>query len=148
MHKLSVFLIIAISLWLTACSSKSQKLEGFLEDVISLEGTKFHEHEPLKDVIPLLQQKATRSIELTKSNMGEAIQDASRSKYAIIVAGKHTIAKITDFDDVQLSTSWGTKLPMCKGYIQKKGDFEELHNYLSFIIGKPDGQRRVMYLFD
>lgn len=132
-----------------SCDSKTAKadtLTSFLEGVIDTQGSKINLNEPIISIRTLAQAQAEKSIQLSKANINAALNDAREYKYALIIVGKHTLLKITDFDDCKKSTSWGANMPYAEGYVQKDG-LTKKSDYLNQLIGKPDSQSCVMYLF-
>lgn len=131
------------------CNSKTAKAETlttFLEGVVDTQGTQINLNEPIISIKTIAQQQAVKTIQLSKANITAALNEAREYKYALIIVGKHTLLKITDFDDCQKSTSWGANMPYAEGYIQKDG-LTKKSDYLNQLIGKPGSQACVMYLF-
>jgi len=127
--------------------SKTEILQSFLGDVISLDAASINTSEPLVSVSELAAGKADKSIEITKENIKSALATAKSYKTSIIIVGRHTIVKITDHADCVQSGAWGTCMPKGVGYIQKSGDLNKKEGYINNIIGIPDGQKRMLYLF-
>lgn len=92
-------------------------------------------------------KKADRIVDLYKENINELMYFAKKYKHCFVVVGDHTIVQITGTEDCLESRSWGTCMPMVKGYI-KKGDLQRKEDYLNNIIGIPDSQERKAYLFN
>ena len=130
-----------------AQQSKVETLQSFLGDVISLDASTINTGEPLVTVSELAAGKAAKSIEITKENIESALATAKSYKTSIIIVGRHTIVKITDLDDCTQSGAWGTCMPKGVGYIQKSGELNKKEGYINNIIGIPDGQKRMLYLF-
>ena len=138
-----VLLVIVFS---TACS-KTDTLTTFVDGIIELEGEQINEHEPLISIREIAKKQAIKTIQINKNNIESALQEARNHKHAILMIGKHTIVKITDFNNCKKSTSWGTLMPYGKGYIQKDG-LTCKNDYLNNIIGIPDNQLRTLFLFN
>ena len=56
------------------------------------------------------------------------------------------IVKVTDMNNKVISGSWCCRIPFGEGYIQK-GELTFKLDYLNNIIGIPDSQRRMIFLF-
>jgi predicted DNA-binding protein (UPF0251 family) len=138
--------VLQVILLFTACS-KTDTMTAFVEGIIELEGEKINDNEPLISIREIASKQAAKTIQITKGNIEPALQEARSYKHAIIMIGKHTIVKITDFNDCKKSTSWGTSMPYGKGYIQKNG-LNSTSDYLNNIIGVPDKQARTLFLFN
>jgi len=65
----------------------------------------------------------------------------------VVTVGFHTIVKVSDFENCIQSGFWGVCMPYAEGYIQK-GSLAPQKDYLNNIIGKPDAQERMMFLFN
>jgi hypothetical protein len=102
---------------------------------------------PIQTFISFANKNAKEAITITKSNIKSALKKAEKHKYSAIVVGKHTIAKIIDFDDCSQSGKWETCMPKAEGYI-KKGTLNYKNDYINNIIGLPDSQERILYLFN
>jgi predicted DNA-binding protein (UPF0251 family) len=149
-HFILPFIVLIVTTTLSGCDSKTAKAEtisSFLEGIVQTEDAKINLNEPIPAFRQLAQKQAAKTIVLTKSNMSAALDEARQYKHAIIVVGKHTILKITDFDDCQKSTSWGAKMPYGEGYVQNDG-MSNKSDYVNQIIGMPDKQTRWLFLFN
>jgi hypothetical protein len=146
----SILFIVAVFLATQsfAQETKVDILRQFAGDLITIDTKTADQAEPLVTMSQLAAAKAAKSIELTKENIKQALATAKDYKTAIIIVGRHTIVRITDDDDCTPSGSWGACMPKGTGYIQKGGVFHQKEGYINNIIGVPDGQKHVMYLFD
>jgi len=131
-----------------AQQSKIETLQQFLGNVITLDKQTANLQEPIETVAELASEKAAKTIELTAENIEQALATAKSYKTALIIVGVHTIVKITDFADCVQSGAWKTCMPAGAGFIQKNGVLHKKEGYINFIIGIPDGQKRVLYLFN
>lgn len=154
MHRLIkaiTFAIVIGCLSITySCQSKTAKAEtltSFLEGVIETQGNPLNLKEPIISIKELAQKQATKTIQLSKLNIKSALEEARNYKCALIIVGKHTILKITDFDDCQKSTSWAANMPYGEGYIQNDG-LSKKSDYINQLIGTPDKQSRWLFLFN
>ncbi len=145
---IALFVMTFIATSTFAQQTKIEILQNFLGNLVTIDAKTANQGEPLVTVSELVAAKAAKTIELTKENIKPALETAKGYKTALIIVGRHTIVKITGFDDCIQSGAWGTCMPKGFGYIQKSGQLIEKANYINNIIGVPDGQKRVMYLFD
>ena len=90
---------------------------------------------------------ADRSLVLTKENAKNIFKEAQKYKHCIVITGEHTVVKITDFGNNKASGSWGTAMPFGEGYV-KKGNLTYMEGYVNNIFGRPDGQKRRIYMFN
>lgn len=127
--------------------SKAEVLKTFLDGVITFQADEINQHEPLISIRELASDKAAKTIQLSKDNIGTSLDELGNYPNAIIIVGKHTIVSITDADDCQQSGAWDTCMPKGKGFVQKQGKLIEHENYINYIIGVPDSQERTLYLF-
>jgi len=128
--------------------SKIQTLQSLLGDVITIDANSANTSEPIITVSELASSKADKRIEITKDNIQSALADAKKYKASFIIVGKHTIVKITDLNDCSESNAWGVCMPKGLGYIQKGGELNKEENYINYIIGIPDSQKRTLFLFN
>ena len=91
---------------------------------------------------------AYKKFTFSKYNIQSAIDEIAKYKHALIIVGRHTIAKITDAPNCKESGSWGACMPFGAGLIQKSGVLEPREDYINYIIGTPDSQERILYLFN
>lgn len=144
------------SLILVGCGSETETLpeeetieintvREFLRDVSSLEKD--------TNVNPIIAFKnsandlADKKIVLTKDNINEVLNDCENFSSCVVVVDNHTVVKINSLENCQQSGSWKACMPMCSGYI-KKGELIYKEDYMNNVIGIPDGQERLVYLFD
>ncbi len=145
----SIFTFLWISLITVsgmAQQSKDAVIKEFAAGVVSFEEGELNEHSPIASFNKVAYSQAEKSIVITKENMAQSITEAAGYKTCIITVGTHTIAKVTNFGKSVMSGSWGCKMPYGQGYIQK-GTLSFKEDFLNNIIGIPDTQRRMMYLF-
>jgi hypothetical protein len=146
-----ILLIIAGMLMITTPKaqeqSKAETLKSFLDGTIAFNASDINQHEPLISLRKLASENADKTIQLTKENIRTSIEEMKDYSSAVVIVGKHTIAKITSVDDCQQSGAWGVCMPKSTGYVQKQGQLITHDNYLNFIIGVPDSQERTLYLF-
>ena len=127
--------------------TKAETLKTFLSGVLTFQAEEINQHEPLITIRELAASDADKTIRLSKDNIGTSLDELGNYSDAIIIVGKHTIARITDADDCQQSGAWDACMPKGKGFVQKQGKLIEHDNYINFIIGVPDSQERTLYLF-
>ena len=147
--------IITFALLVFSCSSdvntNSATNEGtaivseFLQDIASL--VDVTSKTPIADFEEAAKATANKILELDKHNVESVFSEAKTYKNCVIITGNHTIIKIVNFDDCKQSSSWGYCMPLGEGYI-KKGDLVSQEDYINNIIGRPDSQKRTVYLFD
>lgn len=145
--------VLLLAILLASCSNNSpENTAEKQEDYVGLflnQPEKFGqktEGNPIETFTAQAEKDADKSIKFTKGNIGDALKKAQKYNYAVVVAGNHTIIRLVDFDDCQQSGSWDACMPKGKGYI-KRGEMESQNDYINNLIGKPDGQKRVLYLF-
>lgn len=150
MKHLSTVIALSFSMILTSCgggdnsSEASHDLQPVLDNIHELKG--WSEHNPIEVFLSQAQKEADESIELSKSNMEQALYKAKSFEYCFVVVDNHTIVKIDDLENCRKSGSWGACMPYAEGYIQK-GKLIPQSDYINNIIGRPDLQQRVMFLF-
>ena len=143
-----------IALITFACSegSKSNRAEpvritSVLEDVSKLIDWT-HEHQnPIEAFRHEARDHASEVIALDRSNIRQALHKAKQYKYCIIVVDNHTLISIKDVENCRQSGSWDACMPYAAGYIQRGGLVPQ-EDYANNIIGTPDLQERLMFLFD
>lgn len=95
-------------------------------------------------------KKASTIIDFNKDNLGSILKEASGSaKTYVFLVADHTLVKLTDINNTKRSGSWGLAMPLVSGYIKKKTEgmvYQE--DYMNQLIGIPDGQTRIVYIFD
>lgn len=117
---------------------------SFLEDIKNLE--KDTSANPIETFKTKATNVATKVIKLNKDNIKDALTKAKNFKNVVITVDNHTIVKL-DVNDCKPSGAWSACMPKAEGYI-KKGDLLYQNDYANNIIGLPDGQERLMFLFD
>lgn len=128
--------------------SKAETLKTFLDGLITVQADEINQHEPLVTIREMASSGADKTIQLTRENIGTSLNELDDYSDAIIIVGKHTIARITNTDDCRQSGAWGACMPMGNGFVQKQGQLISHDNYINFIIGVPDSQERTLYLFN
>lgn len=116
---------------------------AFLEDIKSLE--KDTSSNPIDTFKDAAEASAKDVIKINKDNIKEVLAKAKNFKHAIITVKDHTIVKL-NLDDCKPSGAWAACMPKAEGYI-KKGDLIYQNDYANNIIGLPDNQERLLYLF-
>lgn len=147
MKKSILLLFVLVSFTVGAQNTKLEVLKEFLAGTIQLNNENVELGQPIISINELAEQKADKTITLTKENIESALAEAKGYKTCIITVGVHTIVKIVDFDDCSPSGAWGACMPMGKGYIQKAGVLTEVRDYIKNIIGRPATQERKVFLF-
>ena len=130
-----------------AQTSKEEIMKDFLTGILNLENQELNAQQPIISINELAKEKADKTIILSKENAEAALKEAKAFKYCILTVGKHTIVKITDFENCSPSGAWGTCMPFGEGFIQK-GELIPQKDYIKNIIGRPDSQTRTLYLFN
>lgn len=150
MKFLGIFLIVAV---LGACSNNepsagaaksNQEAAKFLkgtENLLTIEGDN-----PILVFKNYAESEASKKIVFDKENINSLLKTASEYAQLVIIVEDHTIVKVENLDNCKASGSWGACMPFGEAYI-KRGAFEERADYINQIIGKPDSQKRVAYLF-
>lgn len=131
----------------TKVTSEETPIALFLTDTDALEDEAIAGKTPIKTFIAYAEANADKVIKITKENIDTHIADARNYKHCIIAVGNHTIVKVLDFKDCKQSRSWGACMPLAEGYI-KKGALQSQKDHINNIIGLPDNQVRMMYLFN
>ena len=147
MKKFTIVLIMACTLSSQAQNTKITILKQFLSDVINFDGKAFNEEQPIISMSELAQDNASEIIEITRENIKLALNEAKSFKHCLIIVEHHTITRIIDHEDCSPSGCWHACMPLSKAYIQRNGILEEKRDYLKNLIGRPDSQKRTMYLF-
>lgn len=146
-------LVLPLALLLAGCGNNANEntIEE-QEDHVSLFLNQFQkfgqktEGNPIETFTAHAERDADKRMELTKGNIEDALKTAQKFNYAVVVTENHTIIRLVDFEDCQQSGSWGACMPKGKGYI-KRGEMESQNDYINNLMGKPDKQKRVLYLF-
>lgn len=116
----------------------------FLIDIKSLE--KDTSSNPIEAFKTKATNVAIEVVKLNKDNIKDALTKAKDFKNVVITVDNHTIVKL-DVNDCKPSGAWSACMPKAEGYI-KKGDLAYQNDYANNIIGLPDNQERLMFLFD
>ncbi|WP_282037787.1 hypothetical protein [Saccharicrinis aurantiacus] len=143
---LSVLAIMCIAISINAQSAKDEVIAEFVKGAVSFEAAELSKNSPISSFNKKASEQASKSIVLTKENVKESLNEAKTYSSCFITVGVHTIVKVTDFEKTIMSGSWGTEMPFGEGYIQK-GELVNKQDYINNIIGIPDTQRRMMFLF-
>jgi len=148
MKKFIILLTIAFTLSSQAQESKTTVLKEFLSDIINLDDKVFNEALPITSFKQLAQDNAAEIIKITHKNIKLALSEAKRFKHCLIIVENHTLIRIVDYEDCSPSNCWATCMPLSKAYIQKAGLLNEKNDYLKNVLGCPDSQKRMIYLFN
>lgn len=147
-------ILFSVLLFLVISCSKTKKTENhsnpvaeFLTNTNSLESSEIGGKTPIKTFESFANDNASKTIQLTKQNIKASLTKANDYKYCVILVANHTLVKITDLKKCIQSGSWGACMPFAEGYI-KKGNLKFKKDYINNIIGRPDSQKRTMYLFN
>ena len=116
----------------------------FLKDIKSLE--KDTSANPIEAFKTKATNLATEVVKLNKDNIKDALTKAKDFKNVVITVDNHTIVKL-DVNDCKPSGAWSACMPKAEGYI-KKGDLAYQNDYANNIIGLPDDQDLLMFLFE
>ena len=137
-----VIFLVLIVCCAPAQNNSAETMKQFLKDIPVL-GT-----EKISTIVDLMrssEKKASKTIILSTENIKEALLEA-QGKTCIIIVENHTIVKFSDIKKCNYSGSWGMCMPYGEGYIQN-GGLKSTNDFINNIIGKPDAQKRVMYIF-
>lgn len=115
----------------------------FLEDIKSLKNDTTTN--PIETFQETAKISAKAIISLNKDTVAPALNQAKDYTYAVITVANHTIIKL-NLKDCKPSNAWDACMPKAEGYI-KKGDLIYQNDYCNNIIGLPDNQERILYLF-
>ncbi len=127
-----------------SASEDNGVVEQFLSNSNSIKSIKGDN--PIEILKNLSEQKADKKIKFGKKNIKSVLEEARDFSGFFIIVEKHTIVKIDDLDNCNPSGSWKACMPFGEGFI-KKGDLVIKEDYINNIIGLPDSQNRVAYLF-
>lgn len=137
--------ILGIFLAISCSSNKKENIVTlFIEDTKSLE--KNENSRPIIEFLKVANKLADKKIVLNKQNIKESLLLAKKYKSYIISVEDHTLVKINNLENNKASGSWSTSMPFGEGYIQK-GTLIYKEEYINNIIGSPDSQERIMFLF-
>ena len=138
-------IIISLTLLISCNENKVNNNKSLLiEDITILNDTKYKT--PIKTFNEYASLNADKKIRLKKENINSALENIKEFNYAAIVVENHTVVKIIDYKDCKQSGAWNACMPKVEGYI-KKGTLNYKKDYANNIIGVPDNQKRIMYLF-
>lgn len=148
--KISSLLFPVLILLMIGCSGDnsavdSARLFNASRDIENIKS--WEEHNPIEVFLTLATKEADEAISLNEGNMNMSIQKANKYENCIIVVDNHTIVRVENLKNCQASGSWKTCMPIAKGFVQK-GELQAKEDFLNNIIGKPDLQQRMMFLFD
>lgn len=138
-------MIIAIGIYANS-QSNAETLKTFLSDVISFEEVTLDANRPMSKIRQLASVQADTFFVVSKDNMDSVLKTALAYQHCLIFTGSHTIVRVVDLNDCIQSGSWGACMPMSEGFIQR-GEMEKKADYSNNIIGMPDKQKRVLFLF-
>ena len=127
--------------------AKANPIAAVVENIKKLDDDAISGKTPIKNFVAYAKTEATKTISLSKSTIKSALETAKSYKQCFVVVGVHTVVKIEDLNECKPSGSWGACMPKAKGYI-KKGALNYESDYINNIIGRPDNQKRTMYLFN
>ncbi len=140
------FFIAAGLTYVNAQQTKDAVIIELIGDVLTVNSGEISPYSPISSFNKLAGAKADKSIILTKENIQESLNEAQNYGSCFITVGTHTIVRVTNFKASVKSGSWGVNMPYGKGFVQK-GDLTTKEGYINNIIGTPDSQRRIMFLF-
>jgi hypothetical protein len=128
-------------------NSDGETMKEFLKGIAAFDSENSSSLSTIQLVDAIAGQKAAKSVSITSENIKDALKEAKQYKYCIITVEGHTIVKVTDYENCSQSGSWGVCMPFGEGFI-RKGSLLANKDYINNIIGKPDSQARMMYLFN
>jgi hypothetical protein len=146
-HRFCILIfIVAIG---SSCKTADNNTEvsRFVSDVFSINPDELTGSDPIVRISNYASQKADKMISIDKTNIAEAMLEASKYKNSVLVVGNHTLIRIKKFDDCQKSTAWAANMPKGTALVRKNGAFEKHSDYINNLMGRPDGQSRMLYLF-
>jgi len=148
MKQLTSLLIICLFTIFSAQSqTKDMEIKELTAAFLKVNEGDLNPNTPISSLNKLALNQAAKSITLTKDNIVSSLNEAKNYKWCIITVGTHTIVKISDLNKTITSGSWGCKMPYGVGYVQK-GSMNKKEDFINNIIGIPDTQRRMMFLFN
>jgi hypothetical protein len=130
----------------TSTNAENVIVARFLTDISSLVDNSEKGKNPIPTFIEEAKQTSDNWHLLTKENINDLLVKAKKYSHCVITTGDHTIVKITALENCQQSASWGACIPFAEGYV-KKDNLVHQANYMNYIIGKPDAQERIIFLF-
>lgn len=128
-------------------NSDGETMKEFLKGIAAFDSENSSSLSTIQRFDAIAGQKAAKSVSITSENIKDALKEAKQYKYCIITVEEHTIVKVTDYENCSQSGSWGICMPYGEGFI-RKGSLLANKDYINNIIGKPDSQARMMYLFN
>lgn len=143
----TLLLITLLAVNTLAQQGKDATIKEFTSGSVSFEEGELNQNSPIASFNKVAYAQAAKSVVLTKDNMKSSVAEMSNYKTCFVTVGTHTIVKITDLNKKVMSGSWGCKIPFGEGYIQK-GELMHKQDYLNNIIGMPDSQRRMLFMFN
>ncbi len=145
--KNNIVILLFVVLGFTAnAQTNAETLKSFLAEVISFEETTLDANRPMSKIRQMASVQADTLYILTKDNADEVFVLAEKYSHCLVFTGSHTIVKVTDLNKRIASGSWQTSMPFGEGYIQR-GEMAKKEDYINNIIGIPDAQKRVVFLF-
>jgi hypothetical protein len=103
---------------------------------------------PIQSINTYAKEYADTIIYLNRKNINTSLKKAKNYKYALITVEEHTIVKVINYEEEIISGSWGAKMPYGKGYVKKKLKLSFYEDHINYIIGLPDNQERILFLFN
>jgi hypothetical protein len=141
-------LIITSLLLLISCKKEKNQTNNntisLIKDIKVLNNKTYKT--PIKTFNEYASINADKTIRLTKENIKSTLEKAKEYSSCAIVVGNHTVVKIINLNDCKQSRAWAACMPKAEGYI-KKGKLNYKKEYANNIIGIPDSQERMVYLF-
>ena len=143
---LFVAVVIFSCTQMNAQTSKKETIAKLFSGVLVMADANLDDQLPIKSINELAAEKADKTAGVSKETLPDLLKEAANYSAVFITVGNHTIVKITDPKDCQVSGAWGTCMPKGEGYVQK-GELQPQSAYINFIIGVPDGQIRKIFMF-
>ena len=103
---------------------------------------------PIASFVEIAENMADKKIVINEDNIVEVLNISKDYSSCVVVTENHTIVKIIDYNDTQKSGSWKAHMPKASGYIKRSGSLSYENDYMNYIIGVPDDQKRVAYFFN
>ncbi len=143
------FLFVAMAFFILQLSNAQDdatKIQSLLKSAINFDDVELSGETPIQSVNRIASQQADTSLVLSKENIESALRAAKGYSKGIITVGQHTLVLVENWNNCQQSGAWGTCMPQGRGFV-KKGEMQEMSDFVNNIIGVPDGQRRTLFLF-
>jgi len=143
------YLFLAVSCFVStalAQEAKDELIRDLTKDFVNYDQDRLSSYLPIDSFNEIAGKQAKKTITLTKENMAEALTEAKEYAHCVITVGSHTLVVVSSFDKMIDSGAWATKVPYGVGYISK-GSMQKREDYINNIIGIPDEQTRMMFLF-